>query len=66
MRVLAVVIVFAERAEELSLHARAHHPEGVGNDVAGDSGNAGTRAVQLELVFTPTHLLLKVNFDLLV
>jgi hypothetical protein len=66
MRVLAVVVVFAERAEELSLHARAHYPKGVGYGVAGNAGNAGTCAVEFELVFMPTKLFLKVVFDLLV
>lgn len=66
VRVLVVVTVLAHRPEQLSLHPRSYYPEGVGNDVAGDSGDAGTDRVEFELVLMPTHVGLESFLDFLV
>ena len=66
MWVLVVVVVLAHRPEQLGLHPSSYYPEGVGDDIAGDSGDAGTGRVEFELVLMPTHVGLESLFDFLV
>lgn len=65
-RVLAVVGFVAKRAEDLSLHARAHYPKRVGDHVAGNACDARRRRVEPELVFLPALIRLQAAFYFLV